>query len=766
MVPVSLAFALLFLVRPASWLWIVPALLPVVDLAPWTGWIHFTESDALVLAVVAGVGLREALKPAPNAATPRAFQAGPVALLLFLLVAISYGVSAWRTPIPLPPYDPSLFASYKTPLNGVRLLKGFVLAVALLPALHSAGRSLGQRAPGRLGWGLAIGLALAALAATWERFAFPGLLNFSADYRTTGLFWDMHVGGAALDGWLALTLPFAVAGFLGATDLRHRAAFLGIIGVAAYAILTTFSRGLYGGVAVGMAMLLVASYRSAPPATDARAGNSLRGGAWIGALALFAMAPSTFAGGGYRGLAAFLGFAGLVYLNTGRDSGISRRISLTAMTLGVGIGALASAFATYLPKGPYVVFASLFIVALAHGVVSLRSPASGRAALMLALTAAAGVTAGNVGLYWGEGHGSMGIVMAVGVGLAVMIWHVGIRPMWHASPRGATNLVLVLGVAGSVATGLGSYYMGERFSTTSADLDGRIAHWQEGARLVRTPMDAAFGIGLGRYPDAYYWSGPLASNAGSWQLLEDDGNRYSRLGATRSVLGFGELFRISQQVPGNTLGPFHYRMRVRAPSKSSLHLEVCRKHLLYANRCAIKEFRIESPGWTEISGTTDAGSLTLGRGLDWQPSVFSLAVSGRAPVDIDDVEVIDDQARSIVANGDFESGVDDWFFSSDRHHLPWHAKSLPLHVWIEQGWLGVLAIGGTLLAALSRVAFGRVRHHKLAPALLAGLSGFLVVGLFDSLLDMPRMTLSMFLLSWVALTLTPRPASTMRRHPA
>jgi hypothetical protein len=363
-----------------------------------------------------------------------------------------------------------------------------------------------------------------------------------------------------------------------------------------------------------------------------------------------------------------------------------------------------------------------------------------------------------VGLYWGEGHGSTGIIAAISTGLLLMICHVGVRPMWQATTRGAMNLILVLGVAAAIAAGLGSYYMSERFSTTSTDLDGRIAHWREGSRLVRTPMDATFGIGLGRYPDAYFWSGPLASNAGSWQLLEDGGNRFSRLGATRSVLGFGELFRISQQVPADTLGPFHYRLRVRAPSKSALHIEVCRKHLLYTHRCAIKEFPVDSTQWTEISGTTDAGSLTPSEGLDWQPSVLSLAVSGRAPVDIDDLEVIDSQARSIVANGDFEAGVDDWFFSSDRHHLPWHAKSLPLHVWIEQGWLGVLAIGGTLLAALSRVAFGRVRSHELAPPLLAGLCGFLVVGLFDSLLDMPRMTLVMFMLSWVALTLTPRPS--------
>ena len=60
----------------------------------------------------------------------------------------------------------------------------------------------------QLALGIAIGLGTASLAALWERLAFTDLLNFSSDYRSTALFWEMHVGGAALDGWLLLTIPF------------------------------------------------------------------------------------------------------------------------------------------------------------------------------------------------------------------------------------------------------------------------------------------------------------------------------------------------------------------------------------------------------------------------------------------------------------------------------------------------------------------------------------------------------------------------------
>jgi hypothetical protein len=43
-----------FWVWPGAWLLLLPALLPVVDFAPWSGWIVFEEFDLLVLAVAAG----------------------------------------------------------------------------------------------------------------------------------------------------------------------------------------------------------------------------------------------------------------------------------------------------------------------------------------------------------------------------------------------------------------------------------------------------------------------------------------------------------------------------------------------------------------------------------------------------------------------------------------------------------------------------------------------------------------------------------------
>ena len=54
------AAAMGFALRPAAWLLVLPTLLPIIGLAPWTGWITFEEWDLLVLAIAAGGYVRRA----------------------------------------------------------------------------------------------------------------------------------------------------------------------------------------------------------------------------------------------------------------------------------------------------------------------------------------------------------------------------------------------------------------------------------------------------------------------------------------------------------------------------------------------------------------------------------------------------------------------------------------------------------------------------------------------------------------------------------
>jgi len=114
------------------------------------------------------------------------------------------------------------------------------------------------------------------------------------------------------------------------------------------------------------------------------------------------------------------------------------------------------------------------------------------------------------------------------------------------------------------------------------------------------------------------------------------------------------------------------------------------------------------------------------------------------------VHRIVEQGRDLIANGDFERGGDDWFFKAGDH-LPWHVKNLWVHLLFEQGWVGLVLFNAILILGLARLARAGWRGEGRAYVLLAALAGMLTVGMFDSLLDAPRLAALLCLLMLVGL---------------
>jgi hypothetical protein len=154
----------------------------------------------------------------------------------------------------------------------------------------------------------------------------------------------------------------------------------------------------------------------------------------------------------------------------------------------------------------------------------------------------------------------------------------------------------------------------------------------------------------------------------------------------------------------------------------------------------------------------------LSRGSWYAPRLlsFSVAVETRgARIELANLRLRGGNGADLLDNGDFSRGMARWYFSSDRHHMPWHTKGLGVHVLFEQGLVGATLLSLMLLVALGRLSFGAARNHELAPPLLAALVGVMAVGLIDSLLDMPRVGLVIYLLLGLALVLQPdRPLRT------
>lgn len=296
----------------------------------------------------------------------------------------------------------------------------------------------------------------------------------------------------------------------------------------------------------------------------------------------------------------------------------------------------------------------------------------------------------------------------------------------------------------------------ERFPTSARDLAGHLADWSAGLALLDDPLNWVFGKGTGRYPASFFLSRKAKDQVGDYRLREDGSERYLVLTGGTHPADWGELFRISQRV-ASFAGPVSVRADVRSAMTSGLHFEICRKHLLYDDGACVsgdQPVSAQAGKWQPVVLQLPGAGLSRGDFFAPHFITFSVGVNtsgGR--VELDNISARDSGGRELLANGDFAGGMARWFFSSDRYHLPWHTNNIFVHVLFEQGSVGLVLFSALVLAALWRVSVGTARDHSMSAALFAAILGFLVVGLFDSLLDAPRVALLFYLTLLVALGL-------------
>lgn len=802
---VALAAALFWVKTPA----LLFAPLPLIGLAPWSGWITFDEMDLLVTACGCGGYLAYALQLNARDRAP-AWRHGlvysPLTVLLVLALALSTLWSVQRGFADAGGFQFGWFHGYHEAMNSVRNAKALFLVLALLP-LWTAAAAARPRAFSR---GLLLGLVLAltggCAAALWERLAFTGLLDFSTDYRTTALFWEMHVGGAALDGFLVMALPFALLALLRTRSPWRFALGMGIALLAIYAVLTTFSRGVYLALPLALApMVMLADAqrrRAATSVVESSHIDSTLGAvdapmprtAKIGALAMaaaFALAATlVFGGGGYRGLLAL--FFVMVVMLTLPDSlwrpSVGQRLTALVMgaLLALLLGAASWALSTAVPKAAYV----LNVVAMLCCVALRWRDAPGQTRPVYVLLVATAwfwllATMVIVADYWGGTTGrwtslAAGLALA-GVFAAMLLEH-RLWPLQGAGSTGAAGwrkrallaagLLLVMAVVAALG---GGAYLRDRVAGWKEDGQIRLTHWREGLRLLHGSQQWLLGKGTGRYVASNLYEGPIEYQVGDYRLRTDEGEAYLALTSGKHLLGRGEQFRVSQRIAAPAPGPVTLTLKARTAEDAYVILQICEKNLLYPENChtVVPLLKPERPqgAAAETPGPWQTLQLKLGPvpalgGEWWAPRfvTFSMALGTRgARVDVSRIALRDSQGRALLVNGDFNREMAHWFFSSDRHHLPWHIKNAALHVLFEQGLLGLALMAGVYVLALVRLSFGRGRDHPLAPAIVAALIGFATVGAFDSLLDAPRIGFMFFALLLLGLGLRALPGEGVAR---
>jgi hypothetical protein len=282
----------------------------------------------------------------------------------------------------------------------------------------------------------------------------------------------------------------------------------------------------------------------------------------------------------------------------------------------------------------------------------------------------------------------------------------------------------------------------ERIATVAKDYAVRQAHWED-ALDIRTAdwPTTLFGMGLGRYPESHYLLSSEARHAGTFQLKKEDGNTFLRIGS-------GDPTYFEQIVPIEPRQNYLLKLNVRASQPNEkIAVSLCEKWLLTSFRCVPIALSAgdEAGAWSSVEASFASDQLGDNPWYARKPVKFALHnPSGKSPVDIDQVRLETLLGENLLLNGDFAKALDHWFFSADGH-LQWHVKSLPVAVLFDQGWFGLLSLCLFSLLALKRAAGRAWRGDMHAAAALASLCGFLVVGLFDTLIDAPRF-LFLFLL--------------------
>jgi VanZ family protein len=288
--PLRPVYVALPLVGWAIALWRVPsiglpgvlALVPLLDFSPHTGWVIVSESDVF-LAVTLAVALLRTPAADAGARLDRA------ARFAVALVIVSFCISALVGLFPLSPLDGNALYSYLGSYNALRILKGPLWALLLLPLLTRE-----RDRASRIALGIVAGLACVVAVAIRQRLAFAGLFDATSDYRIEGTFPEMHVGGGDIHAYLVLATPFIFAWVALRPARARMGASAALLVLASYALAVTFARGGYAGYFTALAIVAGVSVLRLVRAGESRAAGGLLIAAFAGVAVVVSIMSGAF----------------------------------------------------------------------------------------------------------------------------------------------------------------------------------------------------------------------------------------------------------------------------------------------------------------------------------------------------------------------------------------------------------------------------------------------------------------------------------------
>jgi hypothetical protein len=190
--------------------------------------------------------------------------------------------------------------------------------------------------------------------------------------------------------------------------------------------------------------------------------------------------------------------------------------------------------------------------------------------------------------------------------------------------------------------------------------------------------------------------------------------------------------------------------------RGELPVMLCEKVLLYSANCQGATFRLRgSGGWEDFGAMISSADLDQHVVLGWLRRPVEFSFFNPTPgttIDVGHIRMLDPHDRNILVNGDFSRGTERWYFTDDDH-VVWRIKNQYLMSLFECGALGLVALivlTGTALAGAIRAIR---RGEPMGAAVLGSLVAFLLSGLFDNLLEVPRLAALFYIVAFSGLTM-------------
>jgi hypothetical protein len=324
---------------------------------------------------------------------------------------------------------------------------------------------------------------------------------------------------------------------------------------------------------------------------------------------------------------------------------------------------------------------------------------------------------------------------AVGIGVTGIAWLRGARTRPGNAVARTLPILLVCAALAGIAGFTG---MRARFADTGTDFTTREGNWRTGLAVRdRSILGTIAGTGLGTYQRIMFKRSGV--NRPSNLALRPDGAE------TAVVMSINTPFYLGQKI-GVDGAPVRIRLQVRAiGAPDGVTVSLCDKVLLYSDQCRSTGLTLAHPGvWQSMDATLQ--TKDLGRsalfGLLHRP--VELSVFG-APgqIEVKDLSVMNDAGQPVLDNAGFTRGLDHWLITDDSH-VSWRILNVYLMLFFEMGLFGVAAYlalsGAAIMAALN----GGTDYDA---AIAGSVAAFLVSGLFDNVLEAPRVATLFFLIA-------------------